>query len=448
VKIAFHNPPWWIRPKGSLWVAGLRAGSRWPFTTEVASWPDNFKPFGYLPSPLFMQYATNYCQRECHGAEVHFRDSIALRESYATYFTAVKAGHYDFIFIETATPSWDHDAKVIAEIHRLCHDTKIVVCGPITATRGVEILEHHPVHACAVGEYERASVRIVNGESGIIPLDLLSVEQMNAAPPPFMSEEYAHRYWDANPKWQQWPHAQVWSSRGCSYRCLFCSYPSTMTGLDKDGLGKRPVRFYTADYMEAFLTEWKERYGFKCIYDDSDTMNFGDAHTLAISEAYRKVGLPWLAMTRADTVKHETWQAMRDCGCKGVKIGFESGNQETVDKIIRKNLNLKEAKETAIFIRKLGMSVHGTFMVGLPGETKEQQQQTVDFIAELYRDGALDTHQLSGAAVLEGTPLSTLATVGHLAKYSGAKIDANYLPMVDGNVKASMLAKELQRSPS
>jgi len=85
----------------------------------------------------------------------------------------------------------------------------------------------------------------------------------------------------------------------------------------------------------------------------------------------RRVGVPWSAMCRADTIRPELWQEMKDSGCFGVKIGFESGNQYVIDNIVNKRLNLEGARETVAIVKRTGMSVHGTFTYGLPGETME-----------------------------------------------------------------------------
>ena len=90
-------------------------------------------------------------------------------------------------------------------------------------------------------------------------------------------------------------------------------------------------------------------------------------------------------------------EAMKDSGCFGVKLGFESGNQFVVDKIVNKHLNLDYAADVVHHLKEIGMSVHGTFTYGLPGETPEQRQDTKKYIASL----PFDTIQQSGTAEIE-----------------------------------------------
>jgi hypothetical protein len=445
MKILFSNPPWW-EPSAHGMRYGIRAGSRWPFTSAAHCAPDSWRSGGYLPFPFFMGYAASYVQRAIPGATLILRDSIALRESYHGFFAAIAAQAPDWIVIESATPSWTHDLRVIRSLATRSPKSRVIVTGTITtdAQRAREALAEPNVVACLKGEYEKGVIRVVAGIArGLVEHDLLSKDEMNAAPFPMMSEPTATRYWDACPSGQRAPQLQVWSSRGCPFKCCFCAWPATMTGNDPDGTSKRSVRLYSPEYMSAFLADAIGRFGFRSIYDDSDTFNLVQKHTKQMCEVYARTGLPWSAMCRADTIDRETWQLMRDSGCFGVKIGFESGSQRVVDEIVNKRLDLAAAADTARFLRSIGMQVHGTFTVGLPGERPEEAQQTVRFIEKLYADDALTTHQLSGTAEIEGTPLSTLRARGHLDAYSGAKITGDFIATGDGQRKIEqMTARE------
>ena len=443
MKVLFSNPPWWVKrfdfdgddAPASAWFSGVRAGSRWPHTNQAHSSPGNFVFGEYMPYPFFMGYAATYAAKAT-GAKVAFRDSIALRESYGSYFQHLRDERYEYIFIETATPCWDHDQTIVRRIKEILPDTKIVLTGALS-TKGEAVMEQFPIHAVIQGEYEKGSVRVLNGATGVLPHELLTVAEMNAAPHPYFDEIIAHRYWDVNPAGQKAPQLQVWASRGCPYKCIFCVWPATMTGNDPDGTGKRSVRFYSPDYVEGMLRELVGRYGYRSIYFDDDTFNLGDKHVLGICEVMTRIGLPWSAMCRADTIKLETWQAMRDSGCFGVKLGFESGNQWVNDNIVNKRLNLETARGAVHEIKRLGMTVHGTFTYGLPGETREQMQDTKAYIASL----PLDTFQETGCGEIEGTPMSTLREKGHLDRYAGAALDEQYLYVPDGGEKMRRLSE-------
>ncbi|MFM7368775.1 MAG: hypothetical protein ACKO2Z_13490, partial [Sphaerospermopsis kisseleviana] len=113
---------------------------------------------------------------------------------------------------------------------------------------------------------------------------------MNQSPFPYFDELHAYRYWDANPIGQRPPHAQIWSSRGCPFKCIFCVWPAAMTGNDPEGKNPRTVRQYSPEYMEAFIRELIERYQYKCIYFDDDTFNLGNRHVLQMCEVMSRIG--------------------------------------------------------------------------------------------------------------------------------------------------------------
>lgn len=447
MKVLFANPPWWAErylatpQDGSepriVWRAGLRAGSRWPHTNLIRSAPNRFVPGDYIPYPFFLGFAATYAQRHA-DADVTFRDSIALRESYESFFRHLAEQRYDYLVIETATPSWEHDLALMRKIRELLPDCRLVIAGPIVNSPSLKQADGL-YHAAIRGEYEKGVVRVLNGATGIIDYDLLTVEEMNAAPFPYMDALYAPRYWDDNPKGQIWPQMQLWGSRGCPYKCIFCVWPATMTGNDPDGSGKRSVRHYSGRYVEAWIRHYQTIHPFRSIYFDDDTFNLGGRHVLDICDTMERVGLPWSAMCRADTIPIEVWPRMRETGCFGVKIGFESGNQHVVDTIVNKRLDLARARDVVVYLKSLGMSVHGTFTYGLPGETKEQMADTLRYRQSL----PLDTYQESGTAEIEGTPLALLREKGSLARYSGAAMADDYHVESDGARKLGRIARSI-----
>lgn len=450
MKILFSNPPWWELSERGLRM-GIRAGSRWPFTRWATHRPDEFRFGGYLPFPFFLGHAASYTARELSDATVIMRDSIARGESSESFFAYIQQERFDFIVIETATPSWSHDELTLRAIRDICPESKIILGGPLDEKKLPQILNAHPnVVAIAQGEYDKQISKAVRqfqatGARSILSHDLLTREELAASPAPMFDEVCAQHYWDACPVGQLAPQLQFWTSRGCPFKCIFCVWPATMTGHDPDGTRPRSVRSYSPEYLEKFLADRlaiakANGTPYRSLYLDDDTFNLTDRHVLAVCPVLKMTGLPWSAMCRADTIKPDTWRAMKDAGCFGVKLGFESGSQEVIDKIINKRLDLKKAIETARWLRsELKMTVHGTFTIGLPGETDAQRQETLDFIEMGYVTRALDTHQLSGTSEIEGTPLHTLRTSGHLDKYEGAKMDDTYTINDDGQKKIESL---------
>jgi hypothetical protein len=437
MRILITNPPWWSSESGGVWTAGVRAGSRWPFTAKVKSSPDRFRWGDYLPSPMFLQFSASFLRDAMPEATVVFRDSIALRESYSNFLGACNEQIYDFIVVESASPCWEHDATLIRSLPLR---SRVIVTGPVHVNAAA-ILERHPtVWAVVKGEPEKGLVRVIrDGARGVIDFDFLTEVEMNAAPIPYMDHRLAHRYWDPCPAGQRAPQAQIWTSRGCWAKCCFCLFPAVMTSNDPDGTRRRTVRHYSPEYVSTMLAEWVTAYHFRSIWIDDDLFNTSDRHVLGMCEVLGATGLPWSAMCRADGIKHATWRAMKEAGCFGVKVGFESASQRVLDEIVNKRLDLDEAIDTLKYLKSIDLQVHTTWTVGLPGETKEEQQQTIDQIKEFYDMGLHSTHQLSGTAVLDGTPLAQIGTGLILPTYPGARADENYLAEGDGMRKLGMM---------
>lgn len=452
-RILFSNLPWWSLGENGEVRAGIRAGSRWPFTVATNSRYDAPAHGEYLPYPMFMGFAASWCQRAFPDAQVVLRDSLARRESYETFLNYIASWKPDFVIVETATASWEHDKHVCRLIKEAHPKARIIITGTITTTRGKEITDLG--YWAIKGEYEKGVVWAIeqqlkaNGgilEEGSecpeeVPHYLMTAEEMNAAPFPMYDEKYALTYYDACPTGQESPELVLWTSRGCPYKCCFCAWPAVMTNNDPDGNSPRKVRYYTPEYIEGWARHRiAQNPGLKSIRLDDDTMNLGDKHTLGIAAAMKRIGLPWSAMCRADTVKLPTWDAMKDAGCFGVKIGMESGSQRVIDQIINKRLDLADIESRILpYLKSIGLKVHTTWTVGLPGETPAEANETLRMIERLYSAGLHQTHQLSGTATIEGTPMDSIAQGKTLKAYPGATNEGLVITG-DGQAKVEFMA--------
>lgn len=456
--ILFANPPWWEAGPGGTLRKGIRAGSRWPFTLPAAHAPDQFRFGGYLPFPFFLAHAAAHTQQLLPEATVEIRDSIARGESYNAFFEHLQTRRPDWLVLETATAAWVHDSTLLQILQSAHPEIRVILAGPLDAEKHAGIFSFHPnVKAIVCGEYDKLIAAAITAPSPaqVFPHNLLTREELAASPLPMWDEAAALHYYDACPPMPESagpraPQLTLWTSRGCPHKCIFCVWPAVMTGNDPDGSHARTVRFYLPDYIERHILNrlaaaHAAGHPYRTLYLDDDTFNLSKKHTRDMCAVLAKIGLPWSAMCRADTIGPDEWRLMRDSGCYGVKLGFESGSQAVIDTIINKKLDLAAAKDTAIWLRKeLGLTVHGTFTINLPGETKEQQAETLAYIDALYRDGGLDSHQLSGTAEIEGTPMHTLAREKTLAAYPAAEITADYLPSPDGQAKIEQLQRQLR----
>jgi radical SAM superfamily enzyme YgiQ (UPF0313 family) len=112
-----------------------------------------------------------------------------------------------------------------------------------------------------------------------------------------------------------------------------------------------------------------------------------------------KLGLTWSCNAKAQ-VPYETLKIMRENGLRLLLVGYESGNQQILINI-KKGVRVDRARQFTKDCRDLGITIHGTFIVGLPGETKETIQETIRFAKEINPHSL----QVSIAAPYPGTAL-------------------------------------------
>lgn len=165
------------------------------------------------------------------------------------------------------------------------------------------------------------------------------------------------------------------TSRGCPFNCAFCSSSEYW------------IKKFRARSPSNILEEiemLKEEYGADGIRFREDNFTTSKKRILNICQEMnkRKINLPWECESRVDTVDKETLQIMFDSGCRGIWFGVESGNQKTLD-FLNKGINLEQISNVFKWCREIGILAGATFMVGIPGETRDDTLNTFKFALEI-----------------------------------------------------------------
>src|SRR5580704_1668731 len=137
----------------------------------------------------------------------------------------------------------------------------------------------------------------------------------------------------------------------------------------------------------------------KEVFFDDDTFTDDRRRAEEIARGMGKLGLTWSCNAKAN-VPFETLKVLRDNGLRLLLVGYESGNQQILINI-KKGIRVDRARQFTKDCRDLGITIHGTFIVGLPGETKETIQETIRFAKEINPHSL----QVSIAAPYPGTAL-------------------------------------------
>ena len=188
----------------------------------------------------------------------------------------------------------------------------------------------------------------------------------------------------------QHPYISFYTGRGCKSRCTFCLWPQTVGG-----------HRYRVRSVENVVAEMKwAKNAFpqvKEFFFDDDTLTDNLPRVEALAKELGKLGVTWSCNAKAN-VPRRTLEVMKDNGLRLLLVGYESGNQQILFNI-KKGMRVEFARRFTKDCHELGIVIHGTFILGLPGETRETIQQTLDFAKEINPH----TIQVSLAAPYPGT---------------------------------------------
>jgi hopanoid biosynthesis associated radical SAM protein HpnJ len=186
------------------------------------------------------------------------------------------------------------------------------------------------------------------------------------------------------------PYLSLHTGRGCKSRCTFCLWPQTVGGHRYRTRSVANVIEEIAWCRQAFPPV-------KEFFFDDDTFTDDRPRAEAIARELGRLGVTWSCNAKAN-VPRETLKIMRDDGLRLLLVGYESGNQRILHNI-KKGVRVDVARTFTKTCHDLGIAIHGTFILGLPGETKETIEETIRFAVEINPH----TLQVSIAAPYPGT---------------------------------------------
>jgi radical SAM superfamily enzyme YgiQ (UPF0313 family) len=165
------------------------------------------------------------------------------------------------------------------------------------------------------------------------------------------------------------------TSRGCPYRCTFCSGREVHCGL---------VRFLPITDVVAEMEFLRDHFGIKHIafYDDSLVLNKNRAAELCQEIIAREIGVTWSGFTRADSIDEELLALMKRSGCVYLGMGVESGSDRTLS-LIKKGYTRAQAIEGVNLVKEAGIQVAITIIVGLPFEREKDIRDSISLIEQL-----------------------------------------------------------------
>lgn len=422
MKTLLLNPPSFEKFDGG-------AGSRWPISREIESyWYPVWLtyPAGMLPGSRLLDTSPHKVSRQ---------QTIQISRD------------YEFLVLFTSTVGFASDVALIRQMKEAKPDLKIAFVGPPVQTQPEYSLNaSEDIDFVVTGEFDYAVVEYAKGipldqihgiayrKNGkivrTIPRSQLHMEELDKLP--FATQVYKRDLTIENytVPFLLHPFVSLYTTRGCPALCTFCLWPQTLSG---HAWRTRSTENVVEEIRQALhlFPQSKE------FFFDDDTFNIRKDRVMELSEKFKPLKFRWSANARVHS-DFETLKAMADGGARLFIVGFESGDDQIL-KNIKKGATVEMARTFVKNCKKVGIQVHGDFILGLPGETKQTIQKTMDFMRELD----CETVQVSMAHAFPGTELyAHAAQNGFLAAEALADPNGHQLPHLEypGLSREEMLA--------
>ncbi|RJR15175.1 MAG: glycosyltransferase [Nitrospiraceae bacterium] len=310
------------------------------------------------------------------GHEVFFIDNY-LKPSDFLETDYLTRNRIDFVGIYANTICYRDTLRMFHKLEFLRQTGKwkgkIIVGGPHTTVSLDTIPDF--VDYVVQGEGEKAIIDIVEGRV---------TDRVVKYPPLKILDELPMPAWDyfvtLPYKWDvDWfPEKPVFTmntSRGCPFRCTFCSVDSIW--------GKR-YNYFSAERLVSDIEHLIENYGAKGVYfrEDNFTLNRNRLEKFCNLLIEKGINISWACETRVNTLDREIVELMSRAGARAFYLGVESGSQKTLD-FLEKGITVQQIKNAFGLCREYGIKTAASIITGIPHETEDDVMQTAQLLKEV-----------------------------------------------------------------
>jgi hopanoid biosynthesis associated radical SAM protein HpnJ len=380
MRTLFLNPPSFEGFDGG-------AGSRWPASREIESY---WYPV-WLCYPAGMLEDSRVVDAPPH--KISIEQCVAM------------ARDYELLVLFTSTPGFHVDVRIAEMMKDSNSKLKVAFVGPpVTVEPDKAFQDTKAVDFIVRREFDHQIVNYAKGtpleelpgvsfrKNGSVVHNPEGAVIENLDELPWVTKTYKRdldfrRY---NVPFLLNPYISFYTSRGCPAMCTFCLWPQTHSG--------HRWRLRSSDDISAEVGYALQNFpGLKEIFFDDDTFNYKKARTIELCEKLGPHNFTWSCTSRV-TTDYDTLKAMKEAGCRLLIVGYESGDEQIL-RNIKKGATVDAARRFTENAHKLGLVIHGDFIVGLPGETRQSLRKSIDFAKSLD----VETIQVSIGHAYPGT---------------------------------------------
>lgn len=351
--------------------------------------------------PLGLLYIAAVLEK--NGIDVEVIDNYLLRLSTEELVTEIRRRNPTIVGFSIMTFTYPEARRNMMRLKEEMPEILVIVGGPHATLYSKELINKPFIDIVVLGEGEYALLEIVralndkeevnrqlfkdikgaafkDNRGTLFNEDREFIKDLDGLP--FPARHLVNM--DMYPREEQFylpnvhPVDQIASSRGCPFACTFCSSKI---------LWKKIYRYRSAQNVVNEIEYLIKKYGSKGIYfrDDNFTVNKNRVIELCREIKRRKLSFDWMVESRVDLISRNLLEEMVSAGCKSIWFGFESGSQRMLD-YLKKGFSLSDTEKTVKLCKEFGLTIGGTFIMGLPNEAKKDIEKTFKFMKKLDLD--------------------------------------------------------------
>lgn len=317
-------------------------------------------------APLGLGYLSSYC-KEILNIKTRIFDLNHDEEK--MLMIAIDIERPEYICFSVTTPLYQECLRLARTI-KLIYKSKLIAGGNHITDHPSEKLTKEIFDYIIVGDGELALKKIINDDA---PNQIIVSDKVDVDDVPWPDYE-GLKYERYNMTFEGKKCAMMVASRGCIYGCAFCGSAKIKKWRPRDP--KKVI-----EEMEYLI----KNYDIESFYFGDDIFSFDKTRTIKLACMIQKLNVTFRITTRVDLIDEDILFTLHNSGCKVICLGLESGDDQIL-KNIQKGATVQKARDAVRMVHEAKMKVKGFFIIGLPGETEETANKTIEFAKELNVD--------------------------------------------------------------